>query len=106
MSARAGFIVVLAGLCAEASGGEQRLANPFSRPESASAAAAAPALLELRATLVRGGQSSANIGGTIVRIGERVGDYRLVSVHEGAAVIVDAAGVTYVLEIEPPQATR
>jgi hypothetical protein len=84
---------------------QEKLANPFARPmqPTGSIAAAAPIDLELRATLVRGNASSANIGGTIVRVGRRVGEYRLVSVHEGAAVLVDAAGVTHVLEIEPPQ---
>ena len=57
--------------------------------------------LELRATLVRGRESSANIGGTIVRVGDKIGDYRLISVHEGAAVLADAAGFIHVLEIEP-----
>jgi hypothetical protein len=87
------------------------LPNPFARPAQArivpgddrEAAPSAP-LLELRATLVRGRESSANIGGTIVQVGAKIGDYRLTSVNEGMAVLADDAGVTYVLEIEPPRA--
>jgi hypothetical protein len=99
---------VLAVACSCASAG-QDLPNPFARPAAARSAASAraavqpqePADLELRATLVRGRDSSANIGGRILRVGEKMGGYRLVSVREGAAVLVDASGVSYVLEIEP-----
>ena len=86
----------------------QPLANPFARPGLATPGegdAAVPIDLQLRATLVRGRASSANIGGRIVSVGERIGSYRLVSVHEGAAVLVDQAGLTHVLGMEPQQAT-
>jgi hypothetical protein len=102
-------IAVLAGLWCSAAAAAQDLPNPFARPGSGLSSARgsaeqpeAPLTLELRATLVRGRKSSANIGGVIVSVGEKVGGYRLVSVHEGAAVLVDAAGITYVLELEPP----
>lgn len=101
---------VLAGLACSANGVvAQDLANPFALPKSARASASPsvgaeaplpPLALELRATLVIGRESSANIGGTIVRVGEKIRGYRLVSVHEGAAVLVDAAGITHVLGIE------
>lgn len=75
--------------------------NPFARPGAARAAraAAAPLDLELRATLVAGRHSSANIGGTILRLGQELGGYRLTAVQEGTAVLV-RAGIPYVLEIE------
>jgi hypothetical protein len=97
--------LALAVLGLESSLAAQPLENPFARPGPATAGegAAVPIDLQLRATLVRGRASSANIGGRIVRVGERIGAYRLVSVHEGAAVLVDDAGLTHVLEIEPPR---
>lgn len=100
--------VLLAGVACCAVVSAQELPNPFARPASTSARAGAepaeaPLSLALRATLVRGRASSANIGGTIVRIGQTIGGYRLASVHEGTVMLVDAAGVTHVLEIEPPQ---
>jgi hypothetical protein len=104
MRRRKALVLTLAAVGLQTSIASQPLANPFARPGSSSAgeaAAAVPIDLQLRATLVRGRASSANIGGTIVRVGERVGGYRLVSVYEGAAVLVDATGVTHVLEIEP-----
>ena len=41
---------------------------------------------ELRATLAAGPQSMANLGGTILNIGEEAHGYRLISVGEGEAV--------------------
>lgn len=75
--------------------------NPFARPGAARAAtgAVAPLDLELRATLVAGRHSSANIGGTILKLGQELGGYRLIAVREGTAVLV-RAGIPYVLEIE------
>lgn len=100
------LVAVLSGVSAA-----QDLRNPFARPEAEAVAPShvdavepqRPVDVELRATLVRGRDSSANIGGTIVRVGERVGSFRLVSVRERAAVIVDSAGVSYVLEMSPPR---
>ena len=100
---------VLAVLAGGAATAAEDLANPFARPRAAEAPRRSgaqherPNGLELRATLVRGSSSSANIGGTIVRVGERVNGYRLVSVNEGAAVLVDAAGIPYVIEIARPR---
>ncbi|HET7131394.1 MAG TPA: hypothetical protein VFJ95_04065 [Gammaproteobacteria bacterium] len=95
----------LALLACAAGAAAQDLPNPFARPDGREAPGSGrvqqqnPHSLELRATLVRGRSSSANIDGTIVRVGEKVAGYRLVSVHEGAAVLVDAAGITYVIEL-------
>jgi hypothetical protein len=97
----------LALLACAAGAAAQDLANPFALPAGREAPGRGraqqenPTSLELRASLVRGRSSSANIGGKIVRVGEKVAGYRLVSVHEGAAVLVDAAGITYVIELEP-----
>lgn len=108
MKVRALFtVLLLLSLCE--GGMAQELPNPFARPVSTRAPAsddhdssARPSPnLELRATLVRGRQSSANIGGTIVPVGAKIGNYRLISVHEGAAVLTDSAGATHVLEIAP-----
>ena len=104
---RGSALLALLACCAGAAA--EDLPNPFARPEAAAGGYAArrgaqaptPDSLDLRATLVRGRKSSANFGGTILRVGEKVGGYRLVSVHEGAAVLVDDTGVTYVIEIEP-----
>ncbi|MGI9258457.1 MAG: hypothetical protein ACR2QQ_06465 [Gammaproteobacteria bacterium] len=43
--------------------------------------------LDLRATLLAGERSSANLGGAIVSIGDEIAGYRLVSVEEGGAVL-------------------
>lgn len=99
--------VALGLFSAHANAETQELPNPFARPALTAApgggreTAAQPSpTLELRATLVRGRQSSANIGGTIVRVGGKIGNYRLISVHEGAAVLADAAGVIHVIDID------
>jgi hypothetical protein len=91
----------LAGATLQGAAASSDLPNPFARPGGArnAAAAAAPLDLELRATLVAGRRSSANIGGTILRLGQELEGYRLTAVREGTAVLV-RAGVPYVLEIE------
>ena len=69
--------------------------NPFTVPieleEGAPIAAQAPPqrqALELRATLVvPGGRSAANLGGSILSVGEEIAGYRLVSVSQGEAVL-------------------
>lgn len=46
-----------------------------------------PEPLDLRATLLAGERSFANLGGSIVGVGEEIAGYRLVSVLEGEAVL-------------------
>ena len=48
---------------------------------------AAPEPLDLRATLLAGERSSANLGGLIVSIGDEIAGYRLVSVQEREALL-------------------
>ncbi|MBT8143244.1 MAG: hypothetical protein KJO55_01000 [Gammaproteobacteria bacterium] len=68
--------------------------NPFNQPEWLSTArtAAGPAItgsarrrLDLRATLVAGKNSAANVGGKIVMLGEEIAGYSLIEVGEGIA---------------------
>ena len=66
--------------------------NPFSRPELGEVAAgggAEPAGTagepELRATLVAGRGSLANVGGELLAVGDEIDGYRLVRVGEGFA---------------------
>lgn len=72
--------------------------NPFQPPIDLSADAAETigaqqdgepevVALELRATLLAGERSSANLGGAIVSIGDEIAGYRLVSIQEGEAVL-------------------
>jgi len=88
---------LLAAVALAASGASALAAPPltkdhFVRPRAltpaAIPAATAPAapLLELRATLSAGVESVADVGGHIVRLGETVAGYRLVTVNEDGAV--------------------
>jgi hypothetical protein len=97
----AAVLAALAGATLQGFAAASDLPNPFVRPGGVrnATAPAAPLELELRATLVAGRRSSANIGGTILRLGQELGGYRLTAVHEGTAVLV-RAGIPYVLEIE------
>ncbi len=75
--------------------------NPFERPKLQQPAgraaspeitgAAAPAW-ELRGTLVAGRDSLADVDGVIIRVGDDVDGYRLVSVREGIAVFFGNGG--------------
>jgi hypothetical protein len=69
--------------------------NPFERPAWISDVRTAPAgalpakrrqSIDLRATLVSGRGSLANVGGRIIGIGEEVDGYLLLSIEEGRAV--------------------
>lgn len=69
--------------------------NPFSRPAWLSDARTASTGqlttpnadgIDLRATLMAGKASLANVGGKIIGIGEEVDGYKLVSIDESAAV--------------------
>ena len=78
---------------ANAAGSLQR--NPFTVPIELEEGAPPVAQIEpqrqaldLRATLVvAGGRSAANLGGSILMVGEEFAGYRLVSVSEGEAVL-------------------
>lgn len=77
--------------------------NPFVRPESGAAANAARAgadtgAMELRALMLAGKLSLANIGGHIVGIGEEINGYRLVAVN-GDGVVLERDGAQKVLEV-------
>jgi hypothetical protein len=86
--------------------------NLFARPTLAALAAApadaAPVNVptaawnpRLTAVMVAGPASLANIDGTLLRIGEEVDGYRLLSVAEGEAVLYKN-GQRYVLTMAPP----
>lgn len=107
---RLGVALLLGLLGAGLVQAEERVApalryDPFARPDHAGAArrggsgsAWSP---ELRATLVAGRNSIANLGGTIVGIGEETHGYRLVEVREREAVF-ERNGAKLVLAIDPP----
>lgn len=90
-----GAALVMAALPAtRADEAPQLSSNPFERPAWLSQAREIPTVapaprpqLELRATLVAGRQSVANVGGTILGLGEDIGGYRLEAVGEGTAVL-------------------
>ena len=52
----------------------------------------------LRAVMLAGAASMVDVDGTVVRIGEEIGGYRLVEVHEEEAVF-EKSGKRYVLKI-------
>ncbi|MDX1698100.1 MAG: hypothetical protein R3308_07415 [Thiohalobacterales bacterium] len=93
-------LILLAGLglaCNSLAAGQDEVlqTNPFLRP--ALAAPAQPGIvqaetpdtvtLDLRATMVAGSMSQANIGGKIVGLGEEVNGYRLLEVHVRRVVL-------------------
>ena len=101
---------ILAGLSTLSRAEEMRSVlqtNPFERPavEEKQAAVAmnsrqAPAMsLKLRATMVAGANSLANIGGTIIGIGEEIDGHRLLSVRE-REVILSRNGSTKTLSVD------
>ena len=66
--------------------------NPFLRPapESTSGAPGAAATgdeLTLRATLTDHGQALANINGRLIRPGDEINGYRIVTIDEGSVVL-------------------
>jgi len=82
--------------------------NPFSNPYISEiettndrVKAASPAItLELRGTMVAGTNSQANIGGTILAIGEDIEGYKLVSVKQ-RHVVLDKDGTQKMLSLDP-----
>jgi len=86
--------------------------DPFERPKLEQPTGSAssrygsdgvPAEWELRATLVAGRDSLADVGGVIVRVGEEIEGYRLLSVGEGSAVLL-GNGSRLVLTVEDEKA--
>ncbi len=87
--------------------------NLFARPSLAALAAVPPAAAapapgpeaawhpRLKAVMVAGSASLANIDGTLVKIGEELDGYRLVHVAEGEAVLY-RNGQRYLLTMAPP----
>ena len=80
--------------------------NPFLKPAFLSAQSGSvqvdkvdPVTLELRATMVAGQLSQANIGGTIIGLGEEVNGYRLLEVH-ARRVVLERDGVHKEITIE------
>ena len=72
--------------------------NPFERPAwmtdaqeiPANAPSATPRRrIDLRATLIAGKKSSANVGGRIIGLGEEIDGYTLVAIAEGVAEFSD-----------------
>ena len=98
MKPLAGLALALAAAAAPA-GGEPPVPgpDPFQPPPALQAKPAvratgpgepAPAPPRLRGTLAAGSGSLANLGGTVVGVGESVDGYRLLAVEEGAAVFL------------------
>ena len=98
--------------------------NPFSQPlrwadvrvpGAVTGGAPTSAAMELRATLLAGRDSLANVDGHILRLGEELHGYRLVEVSEGRAVLAsdedrleldvntDADGTYGDIEAEEPE---
>ena len=82
--------------------------DPFERPVrqvsgAPSGRPSEPWQAQLRATLVAGPKSLANLGGTILAIGQEAHGYKLVQVWEReAAFLKDGAEV--LLKLDPPEA--
>ncbi len=86
--------------------------NPFEKPRleqrtgsagpPEGAALVAPAW-ELRATLTAGRSSLADVDGVIIRLGDEIDGYRLLSVSEGSAVF-DRNGSKLVLTVDDEEA--
>lgn len=84
-------------------------ANPFSRPSSEVTVANRARIagidgaippLDLKATLVGGENALANVGGTVLRVGEETQGYRLVEVYEDRAVFV-RQGKALIVYVKP-----
>lgn len=84
--------------------------NPFSNPYLSEMNASkahsrddfSTVALELRGTMVAGGNSQANIGGVIIAVGEDVEGYKLVAIKQ-RSVILDKNGVTKTLSLDPDE---
>ena len=105
------LIVALWSLPAASAAGGDLQHNPFTRPELGSPAPAggdapAPATAEpeLRATLVAGQNSLANVAGQLLSIGDEADGYRLLAVGEGFADFErDGRRITVMLREPEPQ---
>jgi hypothetical protein len=82
--------------------------NPFSNPHISekettndhAKTAIPPVVLELRGIIIAGSNSQANIGGTILAIGEDIEGYTLVSVKQ-RHVVLDKDGAQKTLSLDP-----
>jgi len=82
--------------------------NPFSNPHISenettndqAKTAIPPVVLELRGTMIAGSNSQANIGGTILAIGEDIEGYTLVSVKQ-RHVVLEKNGAQKTLSLDP-----
>ncbi len=110
------IVVLWAALAASAQNAGPTLRhNPFAGPPAAAPVegyAAVPAAAaevsrspELRATLVAGKRSIANLEGTILGIGEEAHGYRLLEVRDWDAVFMKD-GARVVLEIDPKESAE
>ncbi len=83
-------------------------APPPPPPAPASAEPPAPAPIveppppELRAVMVAGSESIANVGGTMLRIGERIDGHRLIDVRPRGAVFQRDDGKTVAVSLDTP----
>lgn len=82
--------------------------NPFSNPyisendvSKSHARKVLPAIaLELRGTMIAGTNSQANIGGTIIAVGENIDGYKLVAIKQ-RHVVLDKNGTQKTLSLDP-----
>ncbi len=83
------------GVCHAAERSNVLRTNPFLQPvlddaaalEGSKSATGPVVELQLRATMVAGSSSQANIGGVILGLGEEVNGYRLTEVHQRRVVL-------------------
>lgn len=102
-----GMLLAAALLCAAgaAAAADRPLRDPFARPlppapppAAAAEAPPPPAPLQLRAVILNGAHSLANIDGDIVGAGERARDYTVVRI-DARGVLVTRAGKQQLLTI-------
>lgn len=99
------FCLLLAACALDASAGRP-MRDPFARPAPAVPVAAAPAVVEapepaprLRALILNGKHSLANIDGAIVAVGERAGPYTVVRI-DADGVLVSRTGKQQLLLLD------
>ena len=110
-------VVLLAGILAATAGqaADQYAAlrsNPFIKPmniedtpSNKRAARPPAAAMQLRATIVAGSRSQANIGGVIIGLGEDVDGYRLTEVH-ARRVVLERDGTRKEIMIDESDETK
>ena len=99
--------LMAAGQCLSAERNAVLRSNPFLQPAQLSAGDAGArqqadpraGVLELRATMVAGRHSQANIGGVIIGLGGEVNGYRLVEVFQ-RHVVLDRDGIEKEISID------